>query len=81
MTGEYISFTGNDWKSDRKGINTVFALSILKTFEPIFNRHFTNLTKTLEKYADQSAFDLTKHVFECNLNVICGEYGDWRRTV
>lgn len=64
----------HDWRPDRKAINTVFALNILKSFQPIFNECFSDFAKSLEKYVDQPAFDLTKHIFECNLSVICREY-------
>lgn len=66
-------FADEMWRSDRKNINTVFTLGILKTFAPIFNRQFANMSKSLEKYVDQPEFDLTKHVFEYNLNVVCGK--------
>lgn len=70
----FYSRTGHDWQSDRKAISTVFALSILKTFEPIFNHHFANLTKTLEKFVDQPEFELTKHIHHCHFSSVLGEY-------
>lgn len=51
----------------------MFALSILKTFESNFNRRFCDLTKNLEKFVDQSEFDLAEHILGCNLETFMGE--------
>lgn len=70
-----ICWSGHDWRADRKSINAVFTLSTLKTFQPIFNCHFADFAKSLEKHVDQPEFDFTKHIFLCNIAVICSEYG------
>lgn len=62
------------WKSDRKHINTVFTLSILKTFIPIFNSHFARFVKNLDKNVGQPEFDMTDFMFSCNLDIVCGKW-------
>lgn len=54
-------------------MNQMFSSSTLKTFVPIFNRHSLILTNNLKKYLDQDAFEITKFIFECNFDIICGE--------
>lgn len=73
--------TAHDWRMDRKGINTVFTMSILKKFQPIFNRHFANFAENLEKYVDQPEFDFSDLIFECNFELVlskCDELTEHR---
>lgn len=46
----------------------------LKTFEPTFNRRFSDLAKSLEKFVDHSEFELTEHILGCNLKTFLGEF-------
>lgn len=70
-----FSWLGHNWRADRKSINTVFTLSTLKAFQPIFNCHFVDFAKSLEHLVDQPESDCTKYIFLCNIGIICSEYG------
>lgn len=71
----YLVFlTVHHWRKDRKNVNMVFALSILKTFASKFNRRFCNLTKSLERFVDQPEFDLSEHILGSNLETFMGEF-------
>lgn len=72
-----LNFAGDVWKSDRKHINTIFTLSILKTFIPTLNRHLVQLAKNLEKNVDQPEFDITNYIFSCNSDIVLGELVHW----
>lgn len=75
---EWILFSfllAHEWRKDRKNVNTVFSLSILKLFEPTFNRRFHELTNKIERFVDQPEFELTNHILDCNLNTFMGEFG------
>lgn len=65
--------SGQHWSDDRKGIRTVFTLSILKTFLPILNARFKTLTKNLEQYVDRGMISMSEHIFQCTFNNVCGK--------
>lgn len=62
------------WRTDRRSINTVFSVGLLKRVEPIFNRHSINSVANLEKYVNQPAIDLTHHMFRCNLDLVLSKW-------
>lgn len=63
---------GHVWRSDRKNINTVFTLNVLKNFQPVLNRRFANFTRGLEKYVKQPEFDIEYQVYECMFDAFLG---------
>lgn len=72
--GDFLIFQiAHDWRVDRKNINAVFGLSILNSFEPIFNRHFFDFAKSLERFVEQPAFDINEYILGCNFNSVLGK--------
>lgn len=67
-------FLVHHWQNDRKNLNTVFAMGVLKTFETVFNRRFHDLANSLERFVEQPEFELTNHILECNLKTFFGGF-------
>lgn len=61
------------WKPQRKLLNPTFNNKILKSFIPIFNEKSQILVDVLAKKVGEDAFDVSKQIFACTLDMVCGE--------
>lgn len=72
----YCFVAGEYWKPIRKLLNPTFNLKILQSFVPIFNEKTNIMVKNLDKEAGNGTFDVSKYIFACTLDMVCGKYGN-----
>lgn len=61
------------WKPQRKLLNPTFNNKILQSFIPIFNEKSQIFVDVLAQKVGNQAFDISKQVFACTLEMICCE--------
>lgn len=70
----FLYKTAHIWKPQRKLLNSTFNNKILSSFIPIFNQKSEVLAKNLDENIDsREMFDISKYIFECTLDMVCGK--------
>lgn len=62
------------WRPQRKLLNPTFNNKILLSFIPIFNEKSQILAKVLENKVGEKAFDISKQIFACTLEMVCCKF-------
>lgn len=52
---------------------TMQYFTLLKTFQPLFNKHSRELVKRLDSFVDME-IDIYKFIESCSLDMLCGEF-------
>lgn len=67
------------WRPQRKMLNSTFNVRILNSFIPIFNEKTAIMIENLKANIGGEAFDISKYMFACTLDMVCGKYLPIRR--
>ncbi|XP_042897915.1 cytochrome P450 4V2 isoform X2 [Parasteatoda tepidariorum] len=62
---------GEKWRHRRKQLTPAFHFSILKDFQPIFNKQSKILADILDKHTHDDFIDIVPFITLCSLDVIC----------